>query len=124
MTNKKILIVEDEEALLDIYVTVLKEQGFEVDGAKDGQEGLDKMLIGGYDLVLLDIIMPRLNGKDVLLKYKETTPKSPNKKIVPLTNLIDGPMIDELHGLGAEGFLLKSNYTPDLFIIEVKKLLE
>lgn len=122
--SKKILIIEDEDALLDIYVTLLKEEGFEVDGARNGQEGLDKMLIGGYDLVLLDIIMPRLNGKDVLTKYKESKTQTPNKKIVPLTNLIDGPMIEELHALGAEGFLLKSNYTPDQFIIEVKKLLE
>ncbi|MFO0704256.1 MAG: response regulator [Patescibacteria group bacterium] len=120
---KKILVVEDESALLDIYVTLLKEEGYEVDGARDGQEGLDKMLTGGYDLVLLDIIMPKLNGKDVLMKYKESKPQNPNKKIVPLTNLIDGPMIDELHSLGAEGFILKSNYTPDQFIIEVKKLL-
>lgn len=122
--SKKILIIEDEEALLDIYVTLLKEEGFEVDGARDGQEGLDKMLTGGYDLVLLDIIMPRLNGRDVLTKYKESAPKLPNKKIVPLTNLIDGPMIDELYKLGAVGFILKSNYTPDQFIVEVKKLLE
>jgi DNA-binding response OmpR family regulator len=86
--SKKILIIEDEEALLDIYVTLLKEEGFEVDGARDGQEGLDKMLTGGYDLVLLDIIMPRLNGRDVLTKYKESAPKLPNKKIVPLTNLV------------------------------------
>lgn len=120
----KILIIEDEAALLSIYAILLAEQGYEVETAANGRDGYEKIHAGGYDLVLLDIIMPFMNGKEIMQKLTEQGgPVLPNKAVVLLTNLTDMIMIDEIEKMGAQGYLLKSEYTPDVFIEEVKKFL-
>jgi CheY-like chemotaxis protein len=122
-TTKKILVVEDEQALRDFYVMILQGEGYDVESVNDGNEAFAKMHTGGYDLVLLDIMIPEINGVEVLKKLSVDKPLIPNKVIVPLTNLVNDAMIKEMNSLGARGYLVKSDYTPYVFLIEVKKYL-
>lgn len=124
-TKKRILVVEDEENLLNIYTNILREKGYEVDQAKDGMEAYRKMSEGGYDLVLLDLLLPYLDGASVLKKLRdEQHPKKPNKAIVVLTNLDTQSVIADCVELGARGYMIKSGNTPDEILKHVKTYLE
>lgn len=114
----RILVVEDDKPLQDIYVDTLKAQNHEVDTADDGEVALSKMLQGGYDLVLLDIILPKINGLDVMEKVKAQPPVTPNKAVVFLTNLDKSEEIDRGLKL-ANGYLIKSQITPGDLVREI-----
>ena len=122
-TAKKLLVVEDEAFLRDLYIEILSDEGFEIDSAADGQEGLAKIQQGGYDLVLLDIVLPKMDGIEVLKALKKNPAKKPNGPIVMLTNLGQEAVISEGVALGVRGHIIKSDYTPDQLIHEVKELL-
>lgn len=118
--NKKILIAEDDEFLRELYADILKTEGYQVTTAVDGEDALQKLTQGGWDLVLLDIIMPKLSGLEVAKKAKELPPTSlPNKSIIFLTNLDKGEEIKEALLLGT-GYLIKSQITPGDLVKEVK----
>ena len=115
----KILIVEDDRQLLEVYSDVLKAEGYEIDTADDGEKALNKMIEGGYDLVLLDIILPRINGLEVMEQLKGLPPpKDPNKCVVFLTNLDKGEEIEKGLKFG-NGYLIKSQITPGDLVREV-----
>lgn len=123
-SKKRILVVEDDQLLRDLYVDILRQEGFDVDQAVDGQEGYTAMHKGGYDLVLLDIIMPHMDGLTVLSKLvKETPPIKPNKAVVILSNLGQDSAIAQAVSLGARSYLIKSDLTPDQVVAEVKRYL-
>ncbi|PJE69991.1 response regulator [Candidatus Shapirobacteria bacterium CG10_big_fil_rev_8_21_14_0_10_48_15] len=123
--SKKILIVEDEQYLRELYEEIIKDEGFAVDTAKDGWEGYSAMSKGGYDLVLLDIMLPKLDGLEILQKLKKAgLPKKANKKVVILTNLSKDLAIAHGLELGCDGYLIKSDLTPDQVIKSVKGFLE
>lgn len=121
--NKKILVVEDEVYLRDLYIEILKQEGYNVDSAAEGEEAFSKMKTGGYDLVLLDIMLPKMDGIQILKKLKEEKPEKPNKSVLLLTNLGQETIISEGVSLGVRGYLIKSDYTPDQLLAEVKKAL-
>lgn len=119
----KILIVEDDELLREVYSDTLIGEGYTIDTAQDGEEAYTKMSQGGWDLVLLDIIIPKMSGLDVAQKIKAAPPAIPNKSIVFLTNLDKGEEIKTALGLG-QGYLIKSQITPGDLLREVKIYLE
>ena len=123
MNSPKILVVEDDQFLRELYADVLTTENFNVDVAINGQEGLSKMKEGGYDLVLLDIIMPEVNGFDIMTQIKTDPPKSPNKCVVFLTNLDNDEQIKQALKLG-NGYLIKSQITPGNLVEEVKSYLQ
>lgn len=116
----KILIVEDDKALQEVYSDALKAvEGYEIDTADDGETALQKMLQGGWDLVLLDIILPRINGLEVMEQLKGLPPiQNPNKCVIFLTNLDKGEEIEKGLKL-ANGYLIKSQITPGDLVREV-----
>lgn len=114
----KILIVEDEKDLQEIYADVLKAEGHEIDTTVDGIEAYDKMKQGGYDLVLLDVILPKLNGLLIMEKLKANPPASPNKIVVFLTSIDRNEEINQGLKL-ANGYLIKSQITPVDLVREV-----
>ena len=122
--NKKILIVEDDTYLRDLYEEVLKEDGFSVKIAVDGEEGLVTALEGGHDLILLDIMMPKLDGLGFLKSLKKKNALSKNGPIILLTNLAHDPVIKEGLDLGAKDFTVKSEITPDDLVKKVKDYLK
>ena len=124
MEPKKILIVEDDAFLRQIYSDTLQPEGYIVDVAVDGQDGLGKIKQGGYDLVLLDILMPKINGFDVMEMLKHDPEyKNNNKCIIFLTNLDNENDIKRALALG-NGYLIKSQLTPGDLVKEVKMYLE
>lgn len=120
---KKILVIEDDKFLRDLYNELLTEDGYEVDLAEDGEVGTNKFLTGGYDLVLLDIMLPKVDGLEILRKVKEKPPNAPNGPVVLLTNLGQDSIIKEGFKLGASGYLIKSSMNPDQVLSEVKVFL-
>ena len=121
--NKKILLVEDSVYTRDLYEEVLKEAGWTVDTAVDGQEAIVKAEEGGYDLILLDIMMPNMNGLEFLKEYEKKELKKKNKKVTLLTNMAHDPVVQEAIKLGVNGYLIKAELSPDQLVEEVKKLL-
>ncbi|MDO8638715.1 MAG: response regulator [Candidatus Daviesbacteria bacterium] len=106
--NRKILIVEDELPLLKILTEKLSGEGFSVVGAKDGKEGLELALKEIPDLILLDIVMPSMDGMEMLRRLRN----SPTGKKIPviiLSNLGETSTILEAKELNIKGYLIKSN---------------
>lgn len=122
-SKKKILIIEDDFFVRDLYDRELTRDGFKISTAEDGAEGLLKAVEEKPDLILLDIMLPKMSGLDVLKKVKE---KEGVKEIpvVLLTNLGQDNVIREGFSLGAVGYLIKAAYTPSQIIDEVKKFLK
>ncbi|KKP69912.1 hypothetical protein A2X44_01740 [candidate division CPR3 bacterium GWF2_35_18] len=119
---KKILIVEDDEFLSSLYKELLTEEGYNVDLMKDGQTGLDAAKKGGYDLILLDIMLPKMDGLQVLKTLEESNNEK-NGPIVMLTNLGQDSIVRDALKNGASGFLIKSSMTPDQVLHEVRVFL-
>lgn len=119
---KKILLVEDEEFIRDLYVRQLAKAGFQVKSAPDGQTGLSLLKSEAFDLLLLDIMLPGMNGLQLLREFKTQNPNSPMITIL-LTNLGQEAVIKEGFELGAQAYLIKASYTPDQVVNEVKNAL-
>ena len=122
MTKKKILVIDDEEAVLKMYKEKLDSEGFETLTASDGTAGLELIRTKKPDLVLLDIIMPKYNGLDVLKDIKadgqiKTTP------VYLLTNLPEDSSEDKAKALGAAGYFVKAHFEPQTLVDEIKKKL-
>lgn len=123
-TKKQILIVEDDQFTRDIYKETLSEDGFDIVTAANGVEGLAKAQEGGYDLVLLDIMMPDIDGLELLSRLKKNPPVKNIGAIVMLTNLSHDPVIKQAENLGAKDFLIKSNYNLDQLMEKIKSFLK
>ena len=115
-----ILVVEDELFLRELYVQILKEAGFEVDEADDGAVAFEKMHEGGYDLVLLDIVLPKKDGLQILKELKTNPSKKPNKRILILSNLGEEPVISEGVSMGIPRHLIKFSSCSPSFDVKSK----
>lgn len=125
MSQAKVLIVEDEEFLRDVYVDTLSPQGYIIEVAKDGEEALDKIKNNDWDLILLDILLPKMSAFDVLEKLNNDPEynKAKNKNILFLTNLDSESDMHRALALGGHGYLIKSNITPGELIQQIKTFL-
>ncbi|MBI2196391.1 response regulator [Candidatus Daviesbacteria bacterium] len=119
---KRILLVEDEDFIRELYTRQLTKAGFFVKSAPDGQTGLDTLKTETFDLLLLDIMLPGINGLQLLREFKTHYPSSPMITIL-LTNLGQEAVIKEGFELGAQAYLIKASYTPDQVVNEVKNAL-
>lgn len=122
--NKRILIVEDDQFLREFYQELLGAEGYIVDVASDGEVALLKIQQNEYDLVLLDIMLPKKDGTQILRDLKAKGPKSPEVRIVVLSNLGHDAVIKECFDLGAAGYLIKSALNPDQVLQEIKSYLD
>lgn len=118
----KILVVEDEEILLTALQEELRQGGYTVEGAVDGEDGLNKIKAFKPDLVLLDLVMPKMDGMAVLKKLKESQ-ETTDLPVVILTNLSDYERISEALSLGAKDYLVKANYSLSDLMDKVKAVL-
>jgi len=105
--KKKILLVEDDETLAAVYKQRLELEGFEIQHSKNGEDALDTAVKFQPDLVLLDVMMPKLNGFDVL-DILRNTPATRNIHIIMLTALSQPKDAERARELGADDFLVKS----------------
>ncbi len=123
-TVKRVLVVEDDQYIRELYIDILQDEGYDVDHAVDGEEGYQKMHAGGYDIVLLDIMLPKMDGIKILEKLRNETPSiTPNKAILVLSNLGQETIIANAVSMGAQGYLIKSDHTPDQVVNKVKEFL-
>ncbi|MEK7209304.1 MAG: response regulator, partial [Patescibacteria group bacterium] len=119
----KILLVEDDPFLLDMYSTKFKEVGFDVSVAQDGETGLAKAKEVMPDLVLLDVVLPKKDGFEVL-KLLKSDSQTAGIPVVLLTNL--GLESDVKRGLelGAQSYIIKAHFTPTEVVAKVKEILK
>ncbi len=115
----KILLVEDEEMLANMYEVKFSNEGFELLKASDGAEGLELAKTEKPDFVLLDIIMPKMDGFSVLAAMKEN-PELKDIPVLLLTNLGQDEDIEKGKNMGAVGYLVKANVTPADVVARVK----
>ena len=120
----KILIVEDEQALQRAISLALTNEGFNVFTAKDGEEGLRVALKEKPDLILLDVIMPVMDGMSMLHKLREDESWGKDAKVLILTNLSDDKKISDIAEEKSVSFLVKSNCSLVEIVSEVKKNVE
>ena len=120
---KFILLIEDDPFLIDIYVTRLRKEDYKIDVASDGEIALDKLKKGKFDLVILDIILPKIDGWEILKKIKENS-KFKKLKVIILSNLGQKEEIETGFELGAVKYFIKAEYTPTEVVEEIKKILE
>lgn len=116
---RKILIAEDDFFIRDIYSKVFSLSGYEVQVAVDGQDALDKITSQPYDMVLLDIMMPRMTGIDVLKNVRSLETPAKSIPIFIITNLGQQNVIEEAFKLGMDGYILKSQVTPQQIVDEI-----
>ena len=107
MNKKKILLVEDDEVLASVYRARLEMEGFEVEEVHDGEKALSVAINFRPDLILLDVMMPKINGFDVLDILKNT-PETMNMRIIMLTALSQEADRDRAGKLGVDDYLVKS----------------
>lgn len=119
--TKRILMIEDDIYIRELYEEVLRNAGYEVITAIDGEVGLEKATQGVYDLVLLDIMLPKMTGIEVLKKLREAGSSTESVPVYLLTNLGEETIAKETYKLGANGYLLKAKYLPKELIKEVDK---
>ena len=121
--KKRILIIEDDLDTRDLYKEVLEEEGFNVETAEDGETGLKKAMEGGYNLILLDLMMYKVGGLTFLSQLKTTPPKLKNGNILLLTNLEQDSILKEGLSLGAATYIVKSNMNPGQVVEKVKQFI-
>lgn len=121
--NKKtILIVEDDKFLRDLMNQKLLREGFNTEEAVDGEQGVQKIKETNPDLVLLDLILPGMDGFEVLAKIKED-PALASIPVIVLSNLGQKDDIEKGLQLGAKDYLIKAHFTPGEVIEKIKNIL-
>lgn len=104
---RKILVVEDEDILREAYEMIISTEPYDIDVAKNGQEALDKCKVNSYDLILLDLMMPVLDGVGFLERFHK-----PDTKIIILSNLSSGDILEKAFQLGAQTNIVKATMSP------------
>ena len=121
--DTKILVVDDDPFILDMYVIKFREEGFQIDTATDGKMAIERIDAGKPDMVLLDVVMPKMDGFDVIKKIQEN--KIPRTfKILFLTNFGQKEDVERGMQLGADGYIIKAHFTPSEVVAKVKELLK
>lgn len=122
--KKTIILAEDESALRDLYKSLLEQEGFEVVAVDNGEAAYEVLVARTFNLLLLDILMPKLSGLELLERLQKEGRLSCADAIVMLTNLSDDTKIAEALKYGIRGYMVKSNYDPLTFVTEVRHYLE
>jgi len=123
MTKKtKILLVEDEKGLSEMYKTKFEMENYELVQAFDGKDGLEKAKTMNPDIILLDIILPKLDGF-LVLKELKSDDKLKEIPVLLLTNLGQEDDIKKGKKLGADGYFVKANHNPAEIVDKVKEQL-
>ena len=120
---KKILFVEDESALQKTFGDFLTQEGYEMVSALDGEKGLELAKTENPDLILLDLVMPKMHGFEVLKRLKQDE-KTKDIPIIVLTNLESMEDVEKAIELGATTYLVKASYSLEEVIDKIKKALE
>ncbi|MCK5592382.1 MAG: response regulator [Candidatus Pacebacteria bacterium] len=119
--NKKILIIDDEKLIVKAFEDHLKREGYDIEVAYDGEEGLTKAKEFKPDLILLDILMPKVDGITLLRDLKNSS-ETESIPVVMITNLESKENIDETNKLGSLVYLIKSNHDLSAVSKKIKEI--
>ena len=119
----KILLIEDDKFLRELIIQKLGREGFEATEAPEGEAGLTKMKEERPDLVLLDLILPGIDGFEVLSRMKKD-PALTSIPVIILSNLGQRDDVQKGIDLGAEDYLIKAHFTPGEIVEKIKAILE
>lgn len=117
------MIIEDDSFLSGMYARKFEEQDFEAETAVSGEEGIKKIQENKPDVVLLDIILPKMDGFEVLRAIKEN-PALQKIVVILLTNLGQLEDLDRGVGMGAADYIIKAHFTPGAVVGRVKEILK
>ncbi len=120
--KKSILLVEDDPFLIEIYSKKLAEEGFFAEVVSNGEEVLAKVKEKKPELVILDIVLPQVDGWEILQQIKQD-PELKNTKVVILSNLGQKEEVEKGIESGAEKYLIKAHFTPSQVVEEIKKII-
>ncbi len=118
----KVLIIDDDPFIADMYVLKFKDERFDVATARNGKEGLKKIEEFDPDVILIDVVMPDMDGFHVLEELKKQGGKQ--HKIIMLTNLGQKEDVERGIGLGVTDYMVKAHFTPSEVVDRVRGLLE
>lgn len=121
-TKYKILVVEDEQILREAYCQILTQEGYEVAEAANGRLALKQLKTFQPDLILLDILMPEMDGLTFLTLAK-LTKNYPGVKVIAFSNLSDQQKLDQMVSLGVTENILKSTLSPKQLALTIQGLL-
>lgn len=119
---KTILLVEDDEVIIHVYRAKFMREGFQVEVAGDGLAAMRTLHAIKPDVIVLDLMMPKLSGIDVL-KYARSEARLKTVPIIILSNAYNNDMVREVRALGAQRGLVKSECTPNVLLVEINKVL-
>ena len=120
--GKKVLLIEDDKFLCDLMIRKLKDEDFEVFVAMDGEEGLRSAIENKPDLILLDLILPAMDGFEVLerIRQNELIAEMP---VIILSNLWEKDDVERAMKLGAKDYLIKAHFTLNEIVDKVRTFL-
>jgi CheY-like chemotaxis protein len=121
-TLKTIFVIEDEMILRDAYKIILSSKGYRVETADNGKTALQLLNHMEPDLILLDLLMPVMGGKDFLINA-DMAERHPKVKVIVYSNLSDSETINQVIELGVDQHILKSSMSPNNLVEYVNKLL-
>jgi len=120
---KTILVIEDDKFLRELISRKLTGEGFDVLEAVDGEEGIKKIKEGKPDLVLLDLILPSIDGFEILTRVRDD-PEVSSIPVIILSNLGQREEVEKGLKLGAIDYLIKAHFTPGEIIEKIKNVLK
>lgn len=115
----KVLLIEDDLPMVKMYSTKLRKENFEVEVACDGEEGLKRAKEWSPDLVVLDLMIPKIGGMELLEQLRADS-KTKNLPVIILSNLSQEQDIERSKQLGVKEFLIKANFTPSQVVEKIK----
>lgn len=118
-----VLLIEDDQLLIKMYETKFKSEGFNVLTAEDGEMGFDVATTQKPDIILLDMMMPKMSGTEVLAKLKATE-ATKNIPVIMFSNLSQEDESKKVLDMGAKEYLVKANFTPSEVVAKVKQHLQ
>jgi DNA-binding response OmpR family regulator len=121
--KKRVLIIEDEKEIAQLYQEKLVKEGFEIEVANNGAWGLRLASHGDFDIILLDMVMPAFNGYEAIKELKKD-PRTAKVPVLVFSNSAQEGEISQALKIGAEDYFIKSRITPTQMVKEVKKILK
>lgn len=118
-----VLLVDDDLYIRELYDEILKSEGFEVDCSSDGKDGYEKITQNKYDLIMLDVMLPQLDGIGILTKLRHEKIKI-SCPIVLITNLVHDPVVKNARELGAHSVITKAELAPDQLIAKINEIIK
>ncbi len=119
----KILLIEDDEMLLQLYTDILREKGYRVDTANDGTKAFEKIKKQKWNLILCDIVLPQMNGFEVITKARDAQMITEETPVIFLTNMYTDDQNKQALKHGKD-YIIKSQLTPDQFLERIEKFIK